>query len=51
MDTQTNCYKWFKPSFFNPVGLPAHIIRVGRAELSPGDALAGLASEIFYGWY
>lgn len=42
MDTQVNCYKWLKPSFFNLVGLLAHIIRVGRIGLSPGDALAGV---------
>lgn len=51
MDTQANCYKWYKQSFLNLVGSPADLIRVGRAGISPGDALAGLASGIFCGWY
>lgn len=31
VDTQANCYKWLKPSFFNLVGLLAHIIESGES--------------------
>lgn len=49
-DTQANCNKCLKPSLFYLVESPAHIIRLRRVGLSPGDAIAGLASGIFYGW-